>query len=72
VSRMVSGACAATLAWHTYDLFGMEVSATANQDLERTKFTGQERDLMGTSGQTDDLDTMRVSAGEVPDTQERN
>jgi RHS repeat-associated protein len=58
--RMVSGSCATTLAWHTYYPFGMEVAATANQDLERFKFTGQERDLEGTSAQTDDLDNMHA------------
>jgi RHS repeat-associated protein len=58
--RLVTSACATTLARHDYYPFGMEATSST-QDSERMKFTGQERDLMGTYGsQTDDLDNMHA------------
>ncbi len=57
--RLVTSACATTVAQHTYYPFGTEASATC-QDSERTKYTGQERDLQDTCAQTDDLDSMHA------------
>jgi RHS repeat-associated protein len=54
-----TGTPAQVLASHDYYPFGSEASSTT-QDTERMKFTGQERDLMGTSAQTDDLDDMHA------------
>ena len=45
--RLITGAGGTTLAIHDYYPFGMEAAGTA--DGERMKFTGQERDLMGTA-----------------------
>ncbi len=57
--RLVTSACATTVAQHTYYPFGTEATATC-QDSERTKYTGQERDLQDTCAQTDDLDSMHA------------
>ena len=56
--RLITGAGGTTLAIHDYYPFGMEAYGTA--DGERMKFTGHERDLMGTPSQTDDLDNMHA------------
>jgi len=54
-----TGTPAAVLASHDYYPFGGEAT-TAGQDTERMKFTGHERDLQGTTAQTDDLDYMHA------------
>jgi RHS repeat-associated protein len=56
--RLITGSGGTTLAIHDYYPFGMEAYGTA--DGERMKFTGHERDLMGTPSQTDDLDNMHA------------
>ncbi len=56
--RLVTGSGGTTLAIHDYYPFGMEAYGTT--DWERMKFTGHERDLMGTPSQTDDLDNMHA------------
>jgi len=57
--RLITGSGGTTLAFHDYYPFGQEATS-ATQDTERMKFTGHERDLMGTSAQTDDLDYMHA------------
>jgi len=58
--RLLTNPCKAMVAQHAYYPFGMEATSTS-QDSERMKFTGQERDLMGTySSQTDDLDNFHA------------
>jgi len=56
--RWITNASAAKVAEHTYFPFGYEASGTT--DWERIKFTGHERDLQGTTAQTDDLDNMHA------------
>ena len=57
--RLVTNACKTVVAQHAYYPFGMEATSSS-QDAEPMKFTGQERDLMATSAQTDDLDNMHA------------
>ncbi len=56
--RLITGSGGTPLATRDYYPFGMEAYGTA--DGERMKFTGHERDLMGTPSQTDDLDNMHA------------
>lgn len=56
--RLVTGGFGQTLAAHHYFPFGQEAFASA--DLEPMKFTGHERDLLGTSSAADDLDYMHA------------
>jgi RHS repeat-associated protein len=53
-----AGTPAAVLASHDYYPYGMEACGTT--DWERMKYTGHERDLQGTTSQTDDLDYMHA------------
>jgi RHS repeat-associated protein len=57
--RVVTNACKTVVAQHAYYPFGMEATSSS-QDTEPMKFTGHERDLMGTPAQTDDLDNMHA------------
>jgi RHS repeat-associated protein len=54
-----AGSPAQVLAVHDYYPFGLEATASC-QDSERMKFTGHERDTLGTCSQTDDLDYMHA------------
>jgi RHS repeat-associated protein len=56
--RRITNSSRAIIATHDYYPFGMEACGTA--DGERMKFTGHERDLQGTTSQTDDLDYMHA------------
>jgi RHS repeat-associated protein len=56
--RRVTDAGRNIVATHDYYAFGMEACGTA--DNERMKFTGHERDLQGTTSQTDDIDYMHA------------
>jgi len=49
----------AIIASHDYYPFGFEATAT-NQDTERFKWAGYERDLQGTTDQVDDLDYLHA------------
>jgi len=57
--RLITNAAGAKVAYHSYLPFGEEATAGA-QDAERRKFTGHERDTMGTSGVADDRDNMHA------------
>ncbi len=57
--RLVTNSVANQTAYHYYYPYGEEVSAF-NQDTERLKFTGHERDLASTTGAGDDLDYMHA------------
>jgi RHS repeat-associated protein len=61
--RLITSSCASTIDLHSYYPFGLQVPETppVPLDNERTKFTGQERDLLGgTSSQTGHLDDMHA------------
>ena len=55
--RLITNALAQQVAYHVYYPFGEEATAF-NQDAERMKFTGHERDLASLAGPGDDLDYM--------------
>lgn len=57
--RLATDGMGLKVALHTYYPFGGEATATT-QDSERLKFTGHERDFLGTGGTTDDLDYMHA------------
>jgi RHS repeat-associated protein len=57
--RLITRAGGEKVAYHVYYPFGEEATAF-NQDTERMKFTGHERDLASTSGAGDDLDYMHA------------
>ncbi|HEV8241975.1 MAG TPA: RHS repeat-associated core domain-containing protein [Thermoanaerobaculia bacterium] len=57
--RLVTNSAKTIVAYHVYLPFGEEATATA-QDLERRKFTGHERDTLGTSAVADDRDYMHA------------
>jgi RHS repeat-associated protein len=57
--RLITNPSGQTLAYHLYYPFGEEAT-TFNQDTERMKFTGHERDLASTAGAGDDLDYMHA------------
>jgi RHS repeat-associated protein len=57
--RLVTNSAANQTAYHYYYPYGEEASAF-NQDTERLKFTGHERDLASTTGAGDDLDYMHA------------
>ena len=57
--RLVTNAAGVQTAYHVYYPFGEEATAF-NQDTERFKFTGHERDLASPSGAGDDLDYMHA------------
>ncbi|HEX3129810.1 MAG TPA: RHS repeat-associated core domain-containing protein [Thermoanaerobaculia bacterium] len=55
--RLITDAAGSQVAYHVYYPFGEEATAF-NQDTERMKFTGHERDLASLAGAGDDLDYM--------------
>jgi RHS repeat-associated protein len=57
--RLVTNAFGNQVAYHLYYPFGEEATAF-NQDAERMKFTGHERDLNSLAGTGDDLDYMHA------------
>ncbi|MFY9824701.1 MAG: RHS repeat-associated core domain-containing protein [Thermoanaerobaculia bacterium] len=57
--RLITTASGAQVAYHAYYPFGEEATAF-NQDTERMKFTGHERDLASPNGPGDDLDYMHA------------
>ena len=57
--RLITRAGGERVAYHVYYPFGEEATAF-NQDTERMKFTGHERDLASTAGAGDDLDYMHA------------
>lgn len=57
--RLITDAAANQVAYHVYYPFGEEATAF-NQDAERMKFTGHERDLASLAGAGDDLDYMHA------------
>jgi RHS repeat-associated protein len=57
--RLNTNASGAQVAFHTYYPFGEEATVF-NQDNERMKFTGHERDLGSPAGAGDDLDYMHA------------
>ncbi len=57
--RLVTNQLGVKTAYHVYWPYGEELTA-ANQDAERMKFTGHERDLNGAAGTGDDLDYMHA------------
>lgn len=57
--RLVTDANGHQVAYHVYYPFGAEATAF-NQDIERMKFTGHERDLASPIGPGDDLDYMHA------------
>jgi RHS repeat-associated protein len=57
--RLVTDQNRAQVAYHVYYPFGEEAT-TFNQDSERMKFTGHERDLASAVGAGDDLDYMHA------------
>lgn len=57
--RTITNAAGTQAAYHVYYPFGEEASAF-NQDTERMKFTGHERDLHSLTGAADDLDYMHA------------
>lgn len=57
--RLVTNSAGAKVAYHVYLPFGEEATSTA-QDAERRKFTGHERDTLGTSDSSDDRDYMHA------------
>ena len=57
--RLITRAGGEKVAYHVYYPFGEEATVY-NQDTERMKFTGHERDLANPSGPGDDLDYMHA------------
>jgi len=57
--RLMTNSTGAQAAYHVYYPFGEEATAF-NQDTERMKFTGHERDLASPAGPGDDLDYMHA------------
>jgi len=57
--RAVTNATGQRIAYHLYYPYGQELTAF-NQDTERMKFTGHERDLASLAGAGDDLDYMHA------------
>jgi RHS repeat-associated protein len=57
--RLITNRFGGQLAYHVYYPFGEEATAF-NQDAERMKFTGHERDLASPAGAGDDLDYMHA------------
>ena len=57
--RLITDSARQALAYHAYYPYGEEATAF-NQDAERMKFTGHERDLADPAGPGDDLDSMHV------------
>jgi RHS repeat-associated protein len=57
--RLVTNFGSAPVAYHAYYPYGEEATAF-NQDTERLKFTGHERDLASPAGAGDDLDYMHA------------
>ncbi len=57
--RLITDGTAKKVAYHAYLPFGEEVTAV-NQDTERLKFTGHERDLANPTSAADDLDYMHA------------
>jgi RHS repeat-associated protein len=57
--RAITGPAGQRLAYHLYWPYGQELTAF-NQDTERLKFTGHERDLASPAGAGDDLDYMHA------------
>ncbi|HXU29705.1 MAG TPA: RHS repeat-associated core domain-containing protein [Thermoanaerobaculia bacterium] len=57
--RLVTNQSGVKIAYHVYWPYGEELTV-ANQDAERMKFTGHERDLNGSGGVGDDLDYMHA------------
>jgi RHS repeat-associated protein len=57
--RLITRAGGEKVAYHVYYPFGEEATAY-NQDTERMKFTGHERDLASPGGAGDDLDYMHA------------
>jgi RHS repeat-associated protein len=57
--RLITNATGQQVAFHTYYPFGEEATPW-NQDTERLKFTGHERDFLSPAGAGDDLDAMRA------------
>ncbi len=57
--RLITDQAGAQVAFHAYFPFGEEATAF-NQDSERLKFTGHERDLASLAGTGDDLDYMHA------------
>jgi RHS repeat-associated protein len=57
--RLITRAGGEKVAYHVYYPFGEEATVY-NQDIERMKFTGHERDLASPSGPGDDLDYMHA------------
>jgi RHS repeat-associated protein len=57
--RLITNFGSAQVAYHVYFPYGEEATAF-NQDVERLKFTGHERDLASTAGAGDDLDYMHA------------
>ena len=57
--RLITNAAGGYVDYHLYYPFGEEATAF-NQDTERMKFTGHERDLANLAGPGDDLDYMHA------------
>lgn len=57
--RLITDAAKAKVAYHVYYPYGEELSPI-NQDAERLKFTGHERDLGVSTSNADDLDYMHA------------
>jgi RHS repeat-associated protein len=57
--RLITSVSGTQVAYHVYYPFGEEATAF-NQDTERMKFTGHERDLASPNGPGDDLDYMHA------------
>ena len=57
--RLITRASGYPAGYHVYYPFGEEATAF-NQDAERMKFTGHERDLASLGGAGDDLDYMHA------------
>jgi RHS repeat-associated protein len=57
--RLITRGSGDRVAYHVYYPFGEELTAI-NQDTERMKFTGHERDLASPAGAGDDLDYMHA------------
>ncbi len=57
--RLITDGTGTQLAYHVYYPYGTEATAF-NQDAERLKFTGHERDLASPGGAGDDLDYMHA------------
>ena len=57
--RLITNAAGAKVAYHSYLPFGEEATPVA-QDAERRKFTGHERDTLGTTSANDDRDNMHA------------